>query len=258
LSELHYIGNAYNVDSFIKKRSGLYQIEIDEMGDVKQKSLLHLQCHFGMDTLSWNLRGANPVVGVDFSEKAITYAIELSEKMNLNARFINCNIYDLKQQLDEKFDIIFSSYGSILWLHDLQSWANLISHYLKPGGFYYIIDSHPMCMAYDDTHDNNDIILKYSYFKTQKPLKFIEETSYANSEVKLKHTIEYSWNYSLSEILNSLISAGLHIEFFNEHTEVPWQMFKMLESREEGLWTFPEHWQNKKFPLLFSLKARKT
>jgi SAM-dependent methyltransferase len=256
LAEVHYKGDGYDVKSFIEKRSGLHQLEIDEMGDVSNKCLLHLQCHFGKDTLSWVLRGATPVVGVDFSENAISFANELANKMDLDAKFIHCNIYDLKNHLDEKFDIVYCSYGAIPWLHDLKTWAELISHYLKPGGFFYIIDAHPTAFMFDND-PSGDIAVKYSYFKKKEPLKFVEDGSYADAEAKLENTTEYAWNYSVSEIINSLIKAGLRIEFFNEHTQVPWKLYDMLENREEDWYFFPKGWKGREFPLLFSLKAIK-
>lgn len=263
LAELHYTGDGYNITSFVKNRTGLYPIEIEEMGNISGRSLLHLQCHFGKDTLSWALRGASPVVGVDFSEKAINFAKDLAQTMRIDARFINCNLYDLKEHLNEheQFDVIFSSYGAIAWLHDLQTWAKLISFYLKPGGFFYIVDAHPTAMIFDNTPDaqknyETEIQIKYPYFKTKEPLKFEEDGSYADPNAKLQHTTEYGWNYSVSEIINSLIQAGLHIEFFNEHTKISWQMFKMLEQNDKW-YVFPASWKNKEFPLLFSLKARK-
>jgi SAM-dependent methyltransferase len=256
LAEIHFKGDGYNVKSFIEKRSGLYPLEIREVGDVNNKSLLHLQCHFGKDTLSWNLRGAKPVVGVDFSEKAISFANELANKMKIDAKFIHCNIYDLKNHLDEKFDIVYCSYGAIPWLHDLKKWAELVSYYLKPGGFFYIVDAHPTAFIFDND-PNNDITVKYSYFKKKEPIKFEEDGSYADTEAKLENITEYSWNYSVSEIINSLIKAGLKIEFFNEHIEVPWKLYDMLEEKGGDWWIFPETWKGREFPLLFSLKAKK-
>ena len=129
----------YDLDSFKKGKSALNKIELEELGDVTGKSLLHLQCHFGMDTMSWARAGAD-CVGVDLSDEAINLAKEINSELNLHTGFICCNVYDLKQHLDKKFDIVFTSYGTIGWLPDLDKWAEIVAHFLKPGGIFYIAD----------------------------------------------------------------------------------------------------------------------
>src|SRR5665213_3830419 len=128
--------NSYDLDSFRNGRETLKPIELEEVGDVRGKRLLHLQCHFGMDTISWARRGAR-VVGADFSPEAIALARQLSEELSVGADFVCSNIYDLPQHLEGEFDIVFTSYGVLCWLPDLTDWGKVVDHFLAPGGFFY-------------------------------------------------------------------------------------------------------------------------
>ena len=144
---IHVKSDFYDVESFKKGKSSLNFIELEALGDVKGKSILHLQCHFGLDTLSWARLGAN-VTGVDFSDKAIDYARSLNSELGLNAKFILSNVYDLKNNLDEKFDIVFTSYGTIGRLPDLNRWADVVSHFLKPGGTFFMVEFRNVVLQY--------------------------------------------------------------------------------------------------------------
>ena len=132
---IHKTSSFYDLENFKKGKSSLNKIELDEVGDVKGKALLHLQCHFGMDTLSWAKEGAI-VTGVDISDEAIQLANELSAELNIPAQFICCNVYDTSNHVHQKFDIIFTSYGTIGWLPSLKPWAKVIAQNLKPGGVF--------------------------------------------------------------------------------------------------------------------------
>ncbi len=142
LTPLHFNSEFYDVEGFKQGKTSLNHIELNEIGDVSEKKLLHLQCHFGMDTLSFARMGAD-VTGVDLSDEAIRTAQQLSSELNIPARFIQSNVYEIDQKLDEKFDIVYTSYGAINWLNDLDLWAKIIDRFLKPGGKFYIIEFHP-------------------------------------------------------------------------------------------------------------------
>ena len=154
-TDIHLNSEFYNVEAWKNGGTSLNSIEINEMGDVSGKKLLHLQCHFGQDTLSWARLGAD-VTGCDLSDKAVEYARQLAKEMNLPAQFVCCNLYDLPKQLEGTFDIVFTSYGTVGWLPDLKPWAEVINHFLKPGGFFYIADFHPVMWMFDE---------KMEYFK---------------------------------------------------------------------------------------------
>ena len=155
----HLKSEMYKLEEFKKGKSSLKFIEVEELGDVKGKSMLHLQCHFGQDSLSWARMGAN-VTGVDFSDEAINAADSLRDELELDTKFICSNIYDLESKLDKNFDIVFTSYGTIGWLPNLDKWGKLISHYLKPGGTFYIVDFHNVLWMFDEEFKK----LKYSSF----------------------------------------------------------------------------------------------
>jgi len=215
-TEIHLRGSeTYPIEVFKAGKSMLPPSDIEEVGDVTGKSMLHLQCHFGMDTLSWARLGA-AVTGVDFSEKAVDAARSLSREIDVPADFICCNIYDLPHHLQGQFDIVYSSYGVLYWLPDLSEWARTVSRYLKEGGFFYLADGHPFwdgCI--EETEEGAR--LEGDYFATGRAHRsepgFFD---YANEDVK-STVPEYGWRYTVSGVLNTLIQAGLTIAFFNEY-----------------------------------------
>jgi SAM-dependent methyltransferase len=255
LADLHFKGEYYDVENFKKGGISLSELEINEVGDVKGKKLLHLQCHFGKDTLSWARLGAQ-VTGADFSSRAIELAKQLSVEIGIEATFIQSDISALDQTSLEpaSFDIVFTSNGAIYWLPELKSWAKYISHFLKPNGFFYILDSHPTGNIFDDECED-DLIVRYPYFHQEKPLEFDEEGSYADEKAKLMNTKEYGWVHDMGSIVYSLVNAELRIDFLHEYPFVAWKMFPFLEQKEDDWWYLPRKFQ--KIPLTFSLKAIK-
>jgi len=245
---VHKDSDFYDVVGFKNGQSVLTPIELNELGDVKGKSMLHLQCHFGMDSLDWTRRGAM-VTGVDLSDKAIEEAEKLNSGLGLNAKFICCNVYDLPQHLDEQFDIVFTSYGVIGWLPDLDLWAKIISKYLKPGGTFYIAEFHPVIWMFDEDFTH----VKY-YYDNRELIEVDSHGTYTdrNADIKAK---EYSWNHSLSEVINALIRNGLQIELFNEHMYSPYPCFNNIVQGEDGNWRI--RGMEGKVPMVYSIKACK-
>ena len=186
---IHYNSEFYNIEKFIKTKNSLNSIELKELGDIKGKSILHLQCHFGQDTISLANLGAK-VTGIDFSEIAIEKAKELNKKLNTNCDFICCNIYDLKNHLNKKFDIVFTSYGTIGWLPDINKWADIVSYFLKKNGKFLIVEFHPFIWIFD----NNFKKIEYSYFHTKAPIKEISKGTYADRNKRIE-MVEYGWNH---------------------------------------------------------------
>lgn len=251
----HAQGDAYELTAFKSGKSKLKPLELAEVGDVAGKSLLHLQCHFGLDTLSWARLGAR-VTGVDFSDQAIQLARAISKDVGIDANFICSNIYDLPTVFPPaaEFDIVFTSYGAIGWLPDLQPWGQLIADYLKPGGFFYIAEGHPFMWTLDEKVP--DLKIGYPYFSSE-PIKDESEGTYAEKNAKLEHTTTYGWNHSFSEIFDSLLSAGLSIDFLHEHRFCTWDPFPDMEQDEDGFWRFKDPHKRNMIPLMFSLKATK-
>ena len=246
----HAASHIYDVDGFRNGRITLTEIERREVGDVSGKSLLHLQCHFGLDTMSWSRLGAK-ATGVDFSDNAIGLARTLNEELGLDTRFICSNVYDLPDVLQKQFDIVFTSYGALNWLLDISGWARVVSNHLKPGGVFYIVEFHPFAAVFEAS-EAGDLEPTYSYFHHEQ---FFEggEPSYAGQEII--ETPTYEWQHSLGDIVCALLDAGLRIEFLHEYPFNCYQAHSMMVQGEDGWWRLPRH--NESFPQLFSIRATK-
>jgi 2-polyprenyl-3-methyl-5-hydroxy-6-metoxy-1,4-benzoquinol methylase len=256
-AKMHYEieSDQYSVKSFLEGQTTLKSYELKEMGDVRGKSLLHLQCHFGLDTLSWAREGAI-VTGIDISSEGIRLAKLLTRQANLEATFIESNLYDLPKVLSEKFDIVYTSIGVLCWLNDLKEWGKIIVNFLKQGGFFYIAEIHRFSMVFDnETKDIKDLQVYFNYFHDPKPMEFIADGSYASVGIKIEPKKEYEWTHSMSDIINSLIDAGLKIEFLNEYPFTVWSQFPFAERGPDGLFRLKN--QKAEIPLLFTLKAKK-
>jgi SAM-dependent methyltransferase len=225
-------------------------VELAEVGELQGKSMLHLQCHFGMDTLSWARLGAR-VTGIDFSEKAIVLSRKLSREVGVKANFICSNIYDLPDKLTGKFDIVFTSYGILAWLPNLKRWAEIITHFLKPGGFFYIVEGHPFLTVFDNTEQATDFKVTQSYFHNTEPIKWESDGDYASIATVVHPS--YEWTHSLGDIINALIGAGLKIEYLHEFPLSSYRCFPFTEKGTDGWWRV----KGDKVPLIFSIKASK-
>ncbi|WP_100804319.1 class I SAM-dependent methyltransferase [Ulvibacter sp. MAR_2010_11] len=245
---IHAASNFYNLEKFKKGVTSLHSYELEALGAITGKSVLHLQCHFGQDTLSLSRMGAK-CTGVDISEVAISLAGKLNTELHLDARFVCCNVLDTSLYIEETFDIVITSYGTIGWLPDLKPWAQMISERLKPGGMFYIVEFHPIAWMFDYTVSPPQ--LKYGY--QQKDAIYEEyEGSYADKNAKITSK-EYGWNHGLGEIITSLSDAGLQIDFLQEHDASPYNIFPGLEENPNGLFELPF----KQYPLIFEIKAVK-
>ncbi|MGD1996736.1 MAG: class I SAM-dependent methyltransferase [Anaerolineae bacterium] len=254
LVAIHANSTFYDLEGFKAGKLSLKSLELEELGDVAGKSLLHLQCHFGMDTLSWARLGAE-VTGVDFSDQAISLARSLSEELGIEASFVYSDIYELPDVLSGLFDIVYTSYGVLAWLPDLGRWAEVIAHFLKPGGTFYIAEIHPFASVFCDEEDVTDLSVSYPYFASAEPVRFEVEGSYADPAAKVAQSVTYEWFHPLAEVINSLTSVGLRIEFLHEFPYSSYQMFPFLERDDDGWWRLDPQYGS--IPLTFSLKALK-
>jgi SAM-dependent methyltransferase len=252
LTPIHEMAELYDVKGFKSGKLSLKPAELAEVGDVKGKSLLHLQCHFGLDTLSWVKLGAK-ATGVDYSDKAIHLARSLSRECGIEANFLCANIYDLPKTLKCEFDVVFTSYGVLCWLPDLSRWAKIIAHFLKPGGLFYIVEGHPFMNIFDNSNNSTDYKVMYSYFRKPEPTRWEPEGDYTDRTAKVNHP-SYEWTHSMSDVINALIGAGLKIEFVHEFPTSAYQWSPFTEKMGNGeLW----HVAGDKIPLTFSIKATK-
>ena len=254
LAPIHYRSAFYDVARFKAGHSRLDRTEREELGDVAGKSLLHLQCHFGLDTLSWARLGAT-VTGVDYAETAIALAQSLSAETGVPATFICADVYELPDVLSGRFDIVYTSYGVLSWLPDLPRWAAVIAHFLTPGGTFYIVEAHPFAWVFDDAATATELQVRYPYFPSGAPLTAEVQGSYADPTAQVTHTVEHCWPHPLSDILTALLGAGLQIEFLHEFPHAAWQMFPFMEANAAGVWQLTG--PRPAIPLTFSLKATK-
>ncbi|MFC2079764.1 class I SAM-dependent methyltransferase [Candidatus Bipolaricaulota bacterium] len=228
-------------------------IELREVGPVDGKSLLHLQCHIGSDSLAWVRHGAE-VTGVDFSAESIACAKRLSEELDLPGTFIHSNIYDLRGSHEACYDIVYTSKGVLCWLKDLQEWGRIIAHYLKPGGTFYLMESHPIAMALEEEKPG-ELSFAYPYFHKAAPTEWpAGDPDYADDDYVPKHG-SVEWEWSVGDIVNALIDAGLQLDFVNEYEKLYFRLFPSMTT-EDGRWfRLPKY--SKKLPLLLTLRAQK-
>ena len=247
-TDVHIASGFYDMEGFLAGKSTLNAIELELLGDVKGKRILHLQCHFGQDSMTLARMGAS-VVGVDLSDKAVERATEFAQKLALDATFICCDIYDAPQYINEKFDIVFTSYGTIGWFPDLEKWAKVVAHFLKPKGHFVMADFHPMVWMYDN--DFKEIF--YSYFNVA-PIVEEESGTYAETGADLQSKT-VGWNHPISEILNSLLQSGLALERFNEYDYSPYNCFNQTEEFEPHKFRIRAF--GNKIPMVYSILATK-
>jgi len=234
---------------------GLRPLLVEEVGDVAGKDLLHLQCHFGMDTLSFARLGAH-VTGADFSERAVEQARALATETGLESRFVCSDVVDLPDTLEGDFDVVFTSFGVLGWLPDLPRWAEVVAHFVRPGGFFYIAEAHPFAQVFDDSGTATEPRLHYRYWASPEPLEFPTGGSYAEPSAYVEQPAEYNWQHSVGEIVTSLATAGLRIEYLHEFPWAVWRMFPYLVEAEPRTWRLPDP-DDGRLPLTFSLKATK-
>lgn len=247
-TQIHVDSDFYDNESFIEGKNSLNSIELDLFGDVSNKKILHLQCHFGQDSISLSRMGAE-VTGIDLSNEAIETAQQLAIKTNQSTRFVNSDVYDLPNHLNEKFDVVFTSYGTIGWLPDLDKWANVIQHFLKPVGEFIFAEFHPVVWMFDDDFSK----VGYNYFN-DGPIVETQEGTYANPESEMK--LDYvMWNHGMAEVVSSLIKAGLTIEEMHEFDYSPYNCFSHTEEFETGKYRIKHLGNN--IPMVYSIRAKK-
>jgi 2-polyprenyl-3-methyl-5-hydroxy-6-metoxy-1,4-benzoquinol methylase len=238
----------YDVPGFLSGNNCLKEPELSLLGDISGKTLLHLQCHFGLDSLSLARMGAE-VTGLDFSEQAITAAEALASQAGLKARFICANIYDLPLHDSQQYDLVFSSYGTIGWLPDLDAWAKVLSDALKPGGRFVFAEFHPVVWMFDDDFKE----IKYAYFQREAIVEELSGT-YADPKAALSHT-SVSWNHSLDQVIMALLGCGLQLRAFHEYDYSPYDCF--FGTREVSPGKFQLIGLEGKLPMVYALEVVK-
>lgn len=251
-AEINYRSRFYNVEGYKQQRTPLDELARENLGDLKGKRVLHLQCHFGLDTLRI-AELADEVVGVDFSPRAIALARELAYELGSTARFVESDVYALPEVLRDTFDIVFASYGVLNWLPSLDRWGEIVTHFLAPGGALVIVDSHPTLMMFE--FDPPEPRIGTSYFHTPEPVVMPpSKGNYADPEATYASSV-HSWQHEMSAIVMAAVRAGLRIEDIREYPVAPWQALAFLVETEPDRWSVPAG--KPQLPLTFALRATK-
>jgi len=244
----------YDLDGFRRGGVRLSAEEISEVGDVSGRDLLHLQCHFGIDTLSWARLGAR-VTGADFSAAAVELARSLADELGFpGARFVQADLYDLPDLLEGDFDVVYTSRGVLGWLPDIRRWAAVAAHFLRPGGTFFVNEIHPVAQAFEDEGvEPGELRLAYPYWEHAEPLTFPVHGSYADPAAEIATRAEHGWDHGLGEIVTALVEAGLRIERLVEHPWTDWRLDFLVEG-PDGRFRLPPGTAGE-LPLSFSLRA---
>jgi len=266
---IHVASPFYRVKEFLAGADILLPIEAGEIGDLRGRTLLHLQCHFGLDTLALARRGAQ-VTGLDFSGKAIAAARDLARQAAIEANFVEGNVYDAAELIKARFDLVYVSWGAINWLPDIKAWARVVAAMLKPGGQLYLLEGHPFALTLDQlgaetvgadgaiglSDPSAPLRPAYPYFRgIGMPLIFETPQTYTGDGPALKHTRTHEFVHSITDILTGLIEAGLTLTMYHEHDACAWAMWPLLVEGEDRLYRMPAGAAS--LPLSFSLRARK-
>ncbi len=246
--DLHLASDFYDMEGFLQGKSSLNSIELDLLGNIKGKSVLHLQCHFGQDSISLSRMGAK-VTGIDLSDKAIATAKDIATQTGEDVTFICSDVYSLPAHLTEQFDVVFTSYGTIGWLPDLNKWAAIIAKFLKPNGHFVFAEFHPVVWMFNDAFSS----IAYNYFNTET-ITYTETGTYADKEAPITQSY-VSWNHAISEVLGSLLTNGLTLEAFQEFDYSPYDCFQHTKAIAPNKFRIA-HLENK-IPMVYALKATK-
>ena len=249
----HVKAKLYDVPGFLSGRCTLGTVDLEALGDVAGKRILHLQCHFGLDSLSLARMGAI-VTGVDFSDTAVQKACQLSEATGLDAEFHCANVYDVCDILEsQSFDIVYASYGVFCWIPDLYRWFSVASAMLKPNGRVFVVDGHPVLdmLAYNDA--SATFSFNEEYFHENTPELCVSEESYTGEGSRLVNSTTYQWSHRMGEFVTAAASAGLTVRTLAEFPYCYFRMFPCMVQRSDGYWEIPDH----SWPLLFSMDCNK-
>lgn len=253
---IHLESEMYDNNAFVAGRNSLEPFEVEEMGPVAGKTLLHLQCHFGQDTLSWARLGAT-VTGLDFSEPAVEAARQLASQINIDiARFVGTDVYDAVDALGgEQFEVVYTGAGAINWLPDLNRWAAVVYACLAPGGVFYMREFHPARVPWDDDPGVTELRPRWKYFHDE-PYRWDEPGTYADRDAETRNNVSYEWNHGLGTVVSALAGAGLRIEFLHEFPYCSYKALPFMVEDEHGSYRLPGDLDGV-LPLMYTLRCRK-
>lgn len=248
---IHVASDFYDNPGFRAGRSSLRPFELDEVGPVEGRTLVHLQCHFGQDTLSWARLGAT-VAGLDFSPEAIAEARTLAADIGIDAEFEVSDVYDAVAALGgRRFDIVYTGLGALVWLPDIDRWAGVVADLLEPGGFLYLSEFHPI----HETMADDSLTVVHDYFTRPGGTRYEEAGTYTDGATDTVHNVSYEWTHPVSAVITALLARGLVLELFHEHDFTLWPRWPFLEHHDDGTYHVPP--DGPRLPLMYSLRARK-
>jgi len=247
---IHVASGFYDVDGFKAGRSVLRPYELKDVGSVRGKALVHLQCHFGIDTLAWAKRGAR-VVGVDFSAPAVAAATRLAAEMGVRAQFVVANVYDASRVLRRQFDVVYTGRGALCWLPDVRRWAAVVARLLRPGGLFYLTEFHPLEWVFAE----DSLEVKYDYFTPATGFVHTQSGSYADPAAPTTHDETVQWNHGIGDVVTALLVAGLDIQLVREHDTTDFRRWPFLVPAEQGTWRMPDGMHS--LPLMYTIRAVK-
>lgn len=246
---VHLRSRFYALEAFKAGESSLREIERAQVWDVRGRSLLHLQCHFGQDTLSWARLGAR-VTGLDLSDVAIGEARALAQELGIPARFLEGNVYDAPELLGgERFEVVFTSYGVLGWLPRLEPWARAVAGCLAPGGVFHLVEFHPLAWIWDDAYAH----VVYPYDAPGEPILVEQSGTYADPAASL-HTRDVGFNHGLGGVVSALLGEGLVLERLTEFDWSPYDIFPDMEQCAPGRFRMRRF--GRMLPLVYGLVAR--
>ncbi|MEU7024591.1 class I SAM-dependent methyltransferase [Streptomyces sp. NPDC046203] len=252
---IHAASDFYALDRFRADEDPLRAFEREEVGDVTGRSLLHLQCHFGLDTLSWARHGATPVVGLDYSGPAVETARSLAADLGFTAdraAFVAADVYDAAEAVpDSSYDIVYTGGGALCWMPDLERWAETAAALVAPGGFLYVAEFHPIVDSFDDATGSR---LVHDYF-VREPWVDTATGTYADRTAATVHNRTVEWVHPVGEVVTAIARAGLRIEFLHEHDLTLFPRYENLQRQDDGTYRFPAG--HPRIPLMYSIKASK-
>ncbi|HLU31723.1 MAG TPA: class I SAM-dependent methyltransferase [Acidimicrobiia bacterium] len=255
--DIHVESDVYGIRRFVDDPEfvgAVVRFDAARLGDVDGRSLLHLQCHIGTDTIGWARLGAE-VTGIDISPKSIEAARRISDDTGTPARFIVSELYDAPAALPETFDVVYTGVGAICWLPNIEGWAEVVARFLVPGGRFYMREAHPILWALDIERDDDLLVVDYPYFETAEPQHWSETFTYAgDGEVASPDT--YDWNHGMAETLQALIDAGLRIDEIEEYDFLEWEAGPVNQLGDDGRYRLPE--RRERLALMWSVLATKT
>jgi SAM-dependent methyltransferase len=248
---LHLASDFYDVDSFVAGRSTLRSFERAELGPVDGLDLVHLQCHFGQDTLSWAREGAR-VTGLDFSGPAIAAAAELAARLGVDAAFVQADVYDAVEALGgQRFDVVYTGLGALLWLPDLVRWAQIVAALLRPRGVLYLVEFHPVADVFAD----DALVVERPYFGPAEGTVERAPGTYTDWGAATEHNTTVEWTHPIGSVVSAVLAAGLHLESFHEHDHTLFERWPFLERCDDFTYRLPASYPS--LPLLYSLRARR-